>query len=86
LLAHIKTRAGFRDGEDNAFIARHRHLDALARAALRLDAGAAQLDGGAAELLAEDLAACQQILGEITGVVTTDDLLGMIFASFCIGK
>jgi len=87
LLAVIKARAGFRDSEDNAFIARQRHLDALTRAAERLDAGAAQLTvNRAGELLAEDLAAAQRILGEITGEVTTDDLLGQIFASFCIGK
>lgn len=85
LLAAIKTRAGFRDSEDNAFIARRRHLDALACAARQLDAAARQL-GAADELLAEDLAACQRILGEITGEITSDDLLGMIFASFCIGK
>lgn len=87
LRAAIKARAGFRDSEDNAFIARQRHLDALARTAERLDAGIAQLTvNRAAELLAEDLAACQQLLGEITGEVTNDDLLGLIFASFCIGK
>jgi len=87
LRAAIKARAGFRDSEDNAFIARQRHLDALTRTAERLDAGVAQLTvNRAGELLAEDLAACQQTLGEITGEVTNDDLLGLIFASFCIGK
>jgi len=87
LRAAIKARAGFRDSEDNAFIARQRHLDALVRTAERLDAGVAQLTvNRAGELLAEDLAACQQTLGEITGEVTNDDLLGLIFASFCIGK
>lgn len=83
LRAAILAHADFRDSEDNAFIARQRHLDALARAAAQLDAAAAQPAG---ELLAEDLAACQRSLGEITGEVTNDELLGMIFASFCIGK
>ncbi|MGR3913957.1 MAG: tRNA uridine-5-carboxymethylaminomethyl(34) synthesis GTPase MnmE [Gammaproteobacteria bacterium] len=82
----IKTRAGHRDSEDNPFIARARHLDALQRARARLDAGARELAAARGELLAEELGACQRILGEITGEVGSDDLLGMIFASFCIGK
>jgi len=87
LVAMIKARAGFRDSEDSNFTARQRHLDALARAGERLDAGIQQLTANrAGELLAEDLAACQRILGEITGEVGSDDLLGLIFASFCIGK
>ncbi len=87
LTALIKQRAGFRDSEDNRFIARQRHLDALRRAAHRLDAGVEQLaTHRAGELLAEELSACQRILGEITGEVGSDDLLGLIFASFCVGK
>ena len=83
----IKQRAGFRDSEDNRFIARQRHLDTLQRASERLDAGIHQLTTQrAGELLAEELADCQRILGEITGEVTSDDLLGLIFASFCVGK
>lgn len=87
LAAMIKARAGFRDSEDSGFTARQRHLDALARAGDCLDAGIRQLTANrAGELLAEDLAACQRILGEITGEVGSDDLLGLIFASFCVGK
>lgn len=87
LVAMIKARAGFRDSEDSGFTARQRHLDALARAGDCLDAGIEQLTANrAGELLAEDLAACQRILGEITGEVGSDDLLGLIFASFCVGK
>ncbi|MDD9857311.1 MAG: tRNA uridine-5-carboxymethylaminomethyl(34) synthesis GTPase MnmE [Gammaproteobacteria bacterium] len=87
LVAMIKARAGFRDSEDSGFTARQRHLDALARASDCLDAGVKQLTANrAGELLAEDLAACQRILGEITGEVGSDDLLGLIFASFCVGK
>ena len=87
LVALIKQHAGFRDSEDNRFIARQRHLDALQRAARHLDAGIEQLSTHrAGELLAEELTACQRSLGEITGEVGSDDLLGLIFASFCIGK
>ena len=53
----------------------------------RFEAGEAQLQGyGAGELLAEDLRAAQDALGEITGAMTADELLGKIFGSFCIGK
>ena len=87
LRALIKQRAGFRNTEDNPFTARQRHLDALQRAAHCLDAGINQLSTHhAGELLAEELTTCQRILGEITGEVSSDDLLGLIFASFCIGK
>ncbi|MDA7961620.1 MAG: tRNA uridine-5-carboxymethylaminomethyl(34) synthesis GTPase MnmE [Gammaproteobacteria bacterium] len=86
LRAVIKSRAGHRGGEDNVFIARERHLDALRRARAHLDAAARQFADGRGELLAEELGACQRVLGEITGEVSSDDLLGMIFASFCIGK
>ena len=52
-----------------------------------IEQGAAQLhESGAGELLAEDLRQAQQSLGEITGAVTADELLGKIFGSFCIGK
>ena len=86
LAALIKRHAGFRHSEASPFIARQRHLDALQRAARCVDAGVEQLADHAGELLAEELTACQRILGEITGEVTSDDLLGLIFASFCIGK
>jgi tRNA modification GTPase len=69
------------------FIARRRHLQALETAKALLDAAISQfMKIGAGELLAEDLRQVQNILGEITGVVSSDDLLGMIFSSFCIGK
>ena len=69
------------------FIARTRHLNALERCAQALQAGRDQLDGaGAGELLAEDLRLAHDELGEITGKMSADDLLGEIFSSFCIGK
>ncbi len=68
-------------------MARRRHLDALERAQQLLETGAEQLKRhGAGELLAEDLRQAQQVLGEITGAFSSDELLGRIFSSFCIGK
>lgn len=69
------------------FSARQRHVDALRRAAAHIDAGAAIMASTrAGELLAEELRLAQQQLGEITGEMASDDLLGQIFSSFCIGK
>ena len=83
----IKQIAGFRQTDDSPFLARERHINALQRAEHYLRSGLEQqANYRASELLAEDLSACQKALGEITGAVTSDDLLGMIFGSFCIGK
>ena len=63
------------------------NLQALEAAAGFLRAGQEQLlNAGAGELLAEDLRQCQASLGEITGALSSDELLGKIFSSFCIGK
>ncbi|MEZ5464098.1 MAG: tRNA uridine-5-carboxymethylaminomethyl(34) synthesis GTPase MnmE [Lysobacteraceae bacterium] len=71
----------------NTFSARQRHLDAIERASQHLDAARQRLVIDAAgELAAEELRLAQQSLGEITGDVSSDDLLGHIFTSFCIGK
>lgn len=87
LRAHLKRLAGYHDVSAGDFSARRRHLDALDRCADALDAGIDALDAhAAAELLAEHLRDAQQQLGEITGQFSSDDLLGRIFASFCIGK
>lgn len=84
---HLKALVGYQDAEHSPFIARRRHLDALLRTRQALQAADAQLNGLAlGELMAEDLRAAQQALGEITGEFTADDLLGKIFGSFCIGK
>jgi len=62
-------------------------MDALQRGIQSLVRGQALFGNNTAgELLAEELRSCQQALGEITGEFTSDDLLGTIFASFCIGK
>jgi tRNA modification GTPase len=84
---NIKQLAGFRQVEDSQFLARQRHVDALNRAEEFLQNGLEQQSlYRAGELLADDLMSCQKALGEITGEVTSDELLGMIFSSFCIGK
>ncbi|MCX2523949.1 tRNA uridine-5-carboxymethylaminomethyl(34) synthesis GTPase MnmE [Larsenimonas rhizosphaerae] len=87
LKAHLKDVMGFSSTTEGRFSARRRHLDALDRAGRALDSGIDQLHGASAgELLAEDLRAAQEALGEITGEFTADDLLGEIFGNFCIGK
>ena len=64
-----------------------RHLEALAEARHRVEEAARQLsETRAGELVAEELRAAQQALSGITGEFTTEDLLGRIFAGFCIGK
>jgi len=87
LREHLKTCMGYDQTAESGFSARRRHLDALRQAQQYLDHGHAQLTrAGAGELLAEDLRQAQQALGEITGAFSSDDLLGRIFSSFCIGK
>ncbi|MCP9340539.1 tRNA uridine-5-carboxymethylaminomethyl(34) synthesis GTPase MnmE [Stutzerimonas xanthomarina] len=87
LRGHLKHCMGYDQTAESAFSARRRHLDALRKAAEHLEHGHAQLtQAGAGELLAEDLRQAQQALGEITGTFSSDDLLGRIFSSFCIGK
>ncbi|HEY8567663.1 tRNA uridine-5-carboxymethylaminomethyl(34) synthesis GTPase MnmE [Microbulbifer sp.] len=87
LRQHLKQCMGYQASNEGNFSARRRHLDALARARAFIVQGEAQLhSSGAGELLAEDLRQAQQALGEITGAMTADELLGKIFGSFCIGK
>ncbi|MFQ5488753.1 MAG: tRNA uridine-5-carboxymethylaminomethyl(34) synthesis GTPase MnmE, partial [Gammaproteobacteria bacterium] len=87
LCRHLKETMGYQQHTEGSFMARRRHLDALQRAAECLTNGQHQLASQqAGELLAEDLRQAQQALGEITGEFSADDLLGRIFASFCIGK
>jgi tRNA modification GTPase len=76
--------AGWRGHGEDALLARARHLEALAAADARLSVAAAQLDQ--LELAAEELRLAQEALSAITGEFTADDLLGMIFGKFCIGK
>lgn len=87
LRQHLKQSIGYADHTDGSFSARRRHVDALRRACDHVDTGRRQLEQQrAGELLAEELRQAQQVLGEITGEVSSDELLGKIFSSFCIGK
>lgn len=84
---HLKQSMGFTSNTEGGFLARRRHLQALEQAAQHLIQGKEQLVSAyAGELLAEELRLAQQALSEITGEFTSDDLLGRIFSSFCIGK
>ncbi len=71
---------------EGAFTARARHVDALAIAREHLAQARVELDREALDLAAESLRLTHDALGEITGRVHADDLLGHIFSSFCIGK
>lgn len=87
LREHLKACMGYEQTSESSFSARRRHLEALRHASASLEHGRAQLTmAGAGELLAEDLRQAQQYLAEITGAFSSDDLLGRIFSSFCIGK
>jgi tRNA modification GTPase len=80
--------AGWQPAAEGVFIARERHVQALLRVQAHLEQAAAQwaAQAKALELLAEELRLAQNALNEITGEFSSDDLLGVIFASFCIGK
>jgi tRNA modification GTPase len=86
LRAHLKRAAGFEQLGEDAFTARRRHLDALKRAREHLEEARQHVESRAGELIAEELRLAQLCLSEITGEFTSDDLLGRIFSSFCIGK
>ena len=87
LKTHLKEIMGYQGSTEGGFMARRRHLVALEKASHHLNTGLEQLESFVAgEILAEELRLCQQELNEITGEFTSDDLLGQIFSSFCIGK
>ena len=87
LRQHLADTMGLDTTTEGQFIARRRHLDALAKANAHVQTGQQQLLGNhAGELLAEELRLAHQALTEITGEFSSDDLLGRIFSSFCIGK
>ncbi len=87
LIEHLKTIAGYAADAPGTLGARTRHVAALERAGAALDRAQTQLlEFRALELAAEELRGAQTALSEITGKVTSDDLLGEIFSSFCIGK
>ncbi|HMA08276.1 MAG TPA: tRNA uridine-5-carboxymethylaminomethyl(34) synthesis GTPase MnmE, partial [Ramlibacter sp.] len=80
--------AGWQSAPEGVYIARERHVQALRRVDTHLVAATAHLTARSPslELLAEELRLAQNALNEITGEFTSDDLLGVIFSSFCIGK
>ncbi len=83
----IRELAGYRDLGEGAFTARRRHIDAIVKAQEYFHRGRNALEKDkAGELMAEDLKLAHETLGEITGKVSSDDLLGRIFSEFCIGK
>lgn len=87
LREHLKGCMGYQPNMEGEFSARRRHLDALSRAEQALAKSHQQLiTSCASELIAEDLRLAQHALNEITGEFTNNDLLGNIFANFCIGK
>jgi tRNA modification GTPase len=87
LRSYLQDSIGYAVQVEGGFSARRRHLEALQAAQERFEAGVMLLrTQHAGELLAEELRLAQQQLGEITGDVSSDELLGRIFSSFCIGK
>ncbi|HEY9200232.1 MAG TPA: tRNA uridine-5-carboxymethylaminomethyl(34) synthesis GTPase MnmE [Gammaproteobacteria bacterium] len=87
LTRHLKQCMGYEQRNEGSFMARRRHIEALQQAEQHLQVARYNLtELHAGELMAEELRMAQQQLNEITGEFTSDDLLGRIFSSFCIGK
>ena len=86
LRQELADMAGFDSGAEGVVLARKRHIIALEESLNSIDNALIQLDGGAIELMAEDLRHAGQAMASITGEFSSDDLLGEIFSSFCIGK
>ncbi|MGB5644067.1 MAG: tRNA uridine-5-carboxymethylaminomethyl(34) synthesis GTPase MnmE [Gammaproteobacteria bacterium] len=86
LRQHLKACMGYQRHTEGQFIARRRHISAIRNASNHLDTATTCLENNTAELVAEELKLAQQELSSITGEFTSDDLLGRIFADFCIGK
>jgi len=84
LRAELLRVAGWHAHGQDVVLARERHLTALRRALAHVEAAAEQY--AALELFAEELRCAQECIGEITGEFSADDLLGVIFSRFCIGK
>lgn len=86
LVQHLKACVGYAEQAEGVFMARRRHLEAIDQAMSAVEKAVENFNAGVLELLAEELRLAQNALSEITGEFTSDDLLGRIFADFCIGK
>jgi len=87
LTDYLKKSVGYDENQEVVFIARQRHVNALSEALIAINNGLTQLQQNqAGEIVAEELRLAQNHLGEITGKISSDDLLGKIFSNFCIGK
>ncbi len=87
LRAHLEQQLGYEPAAEGNVTARRRHLESLGRARKHFDQATQLLSQSAqGELMAEELLQVQNALAEITGQFSSDDLLGEIFTSFCIGK
>jgi tRNA modification GTPase len=87
MMAVLKEKLGLDIHSDGLFSARRRHLSALQLASEHLQLAFQRLtEESAGELMAEELKCAQDALGEITGKLRSDELLGKIFSGFCIGK
>jgi tRNA modification GTPase len=88
LRQQLLQQAGWQQASEGLFMARERHVQALHRVREHLEVASAHLAAHAQnlDLLAEELRLGQNALNEITGAFSADDLLGVIFSSFCIGK
>lgn len=86
LIEHLKQSVGFEQTAENQYSARSRHIDAIKAVKKHIEEAHQQLAGGAGELAAEEMRLAQEALSRVTGEFSSDDLLGEIFSSFCIGK
>ena len=86
LRQHLKQCMGYERHTEGQFIARRRHITAINNTSKHLQNAKICLIDNAGELMADELRLAQQELSSITGEFSSDDLLGRIFADFCIGK
>lgn len=86
LIEHLLQSVAYQENSEHTFVARQRHLEALQKAQSLIFEAKKQLAYRQGELVAEELKQAQKQLGQITGAVSADDLLGEIFSQFCIGK